>query len=327
MKILVTGASGFIGSYLSRHCVEQGNEVHLCDNNKRGKVDSFIDDILSLGGSRFIEADLTNKNDLSKLDDDYDVIFHLAAINGTENFYNIPYTVMEVAIKSTMLLLEKYKDTKTKFVFTSSSEVYAGSIQRDHSLVPTTEDIHCTIDDVMNERYSYGGSKLACEILLNSFSKQFGLNYQIIRYHNIYGPRMGTKHVMPQFILRAKSKESPFNLYGDTQTRAFCFIDDAIRATYNLSLIDDNGIFHIGNDEEEIKISDLAKKVNLWYNNDENYAIKEAPKGSVNRRCPDITKLKELISYTPKVNLNDGLAKTIEWYDKWFEDNGTEGIL
>jgi nucleoside-diphosphate-sugar epimerase len=69
---------------------------------------------LSLGGSRFIEADLTNENDINKLDDDYDVIFHLAAINGTENFYNIPYTVMEVAIKSTMLLLEKYKDTKNK---------------------------------------------------------------------------------------------------------------------------------------------------------------------------------------------------------------------
>jgi len=204
MKILITGASGFIGSYLSEHCAHKNNEVHLCDNNARGKNDEFINKILNLENTKFIKADLTKKEELEKLDNEYDIIFHLAAINGTENFYKIPYTVMEVAIKSTMLLLEKYKNKKTKFVFTSSSEVYAGSIQKDPFLIPTNEKVHCTIDDIMNERYSYGGSKLACEILINSFSKQHGLEYQIIRYHNIYGPRMGTKHVIPQFILRAK---------------------------------------------------------------------------------------------------------------------------
>lgn len=327
MKILVTGASGFIGSYLSRYCAEQGNETHLCDNNKRGKVDSFIKNILTLDGTKFIEADLTKEEDLQKLDNDYDIIFHLAAINGTENFYKIPYNVMEVAIKSTMLLLEKYKGTKTKFVFTSSSEVYAGSIQKDNSFVPTNEEIHCTIDDVMNERYSYGGSKLACEILLNSFSKQFGLEYQIIRYHNIYGPRMGTKHVIPQFILRAKNTENPFKIYGDNQTRAFCYIDDAVKATYDLSLSNNKGIFHIGNDEEEIKIIDIANKINSWYKNTQEYDIKEAPKGSVARRCPDISKIKSLISYSPMITLEQGLIRTIEWYDKWFEKNQADGIL
>jgi len=327
MKILVTGASGFIGSYLSEYCAKKGNEVHLCDNNKRGKKDAFIDKVLEFPKTKFIEADLTKYSDLEKLDDEYDIIFHLAAINGTENFYKIPYTVMEVAIKSTIMLLEKYKNTQTKFVFTSSSEVYAGSIQRDQTLVPTTESIHCTIDDIMNERYSYGGSKLACEIIVNSFSKQFGLNYQIIRYHNIYGPRMGTKHVIPQFILRAKNNESPFRIYGDTQTRAFCYIDDAVRATYDLGNSEAMGIFHIGNDKEEIKIFDLAKKINIWYNNDKKYQIEQPPKGSVDRRCPDITKIRNLLSYDPLIDLEQGLKRTIEWYDQWYENNNLHGIL
>tara|TARA_R110002074_G_scaffold205825_1_gene374216 strand:- start:39 stop:1025 length:987 start_codon:yes stop_codon:yes gene_type:complete len=328
MKILITGGTGFIGSHLAKYTSSQGHQVVICDNNIRGDKDTFINELIDNNGVEFLKLDLTSANDVKKIDKDFDVIFHLAAINGTENFYKIPFSVMEVAILSTMNLLQHFKDTSVKFVFSSSSEVYAGTIKNNPSLIPTKESIACTIDDISNERFSYGGSKLACEILINSFQKQYGLDYQIIRYHNIYGPRMGTKHVIPQFIKRAKDKEAPFKIYGDTQTRAFCYVDDAVRATLDLGLSNQNGLFHIGNDLEEVEIIKVAKFINEWYNNTQEYDICEAPNGSVQRRCPDITKIKQVLHYEPLVDLKQGLERTIRWYDDWYDSHQqTKGFL
>tara|TARA_R110002167_G_scaffold36302_1_gene115076 strand:+ start:4066 stop:5049 length:984 start_codon:yes stop_codon:yes gene_type:complete len=327
MKILITGGSGFIGAHLAKWCVNENHEVHICDNNSRGKNDEFIIDLIENHNVVLKVLDLTKEKEVTSLPKDYDIVFHLAAINGTENFYNIPYTVMEVAIQSTANLLSHFKNTKVKFVFSSSSEAYAGSIKMNPLLIPTAEDVPCTIEDVLNERFSYGGSKLACEIMINSFHKQFGLDYQIIRYHNIYGPRMGTKHVMPQFIKRAKDGENPFSIFGATQTRAFCYIDDAARVTLELGLSTHQGIFHIGNEEEEVEILSVAKMVNKWYESDVTYVIKEAPQGSVERRCPDTSKLQRLLGYSPRVCLEDGLNKTLDWYNDWYEDNGVDGLL
>lgn len=320
MKILITGGTGFIGAHLAKLCSSKGNVVHICDNNVRGKKDDFILDILNNDKVKYFEKDLTCLEDVMSLDTDYDIVFHFAAINGTENFYKIPYSVLEVSLKSTMYLLE-HLGRKSKIIFSSSSEVYAGTIKGDETLVPTTEEVVCTIDDVMNERFSYGGGKLACEIMMNSYDKQYSIDYQIIRYHNIYGPRMGTKHVMPQFIKRAKDREFPFKIFGSEQTRAFCYIDDAVEATYNLALQNTKGLFHIGNDEEEVEIFQVAKIVTEYYSENNKYDIKCAPKGSVPRRCPNIKKLKSTIDYKPKISLHEGLTKTIKWYDKWYDTN------
>ena len=327
MKILITGGSGFIGAHLAKQCASDGHETHICDNNHRGKNDDFISDMIEEHNVIFKKLDLTKESEVKTLDRDYDIIFHLAAINGTENFYSIPYTVMQVAIQSTANLLAHFMGTKVKFVFSSSSEAYAGSIKMDESLIPTSETVPCTIEDVLNERFSYGGSKLACEIMINSFHKQYGLDYQIIRYHNIYGPRMGTKHVMPQFIKRAKDQETPFSIFGSKQTRAFCYIDDAVRATLDLGLSSQQGIFHIGNEKEEVTMLYVAKMVNEWYDNDITYSIKEAPQGSVQRRCPNTNKICRALGYMPEVDLKEGLRRTLEWYNEWYETNSTDGLL
>ena len=319
MKILITGGTGFIGAHLAQHAATEGHTVHICDNNARGKQDGFVNSLIETAGIEFFQLDLTQKEDVQQLETDYDTVFHLAAINGTENFYKIPYTVMDVAITSTMLLLEHFKNAKAKFIFTSSSEVYAGTVNRDPAQIPTSEDVACTIEDVVNPRFSYGGSKLACEILINSFAEQHGIDYQIIRYHNIYGPRMGTKHVMPQFIRRAMEGESPFKIYGANQTRAFCYVDDATRATLSLALADvPAGVYHIGNSEEEVEIIEVAKIVTEWYNLGDNFDIHSPPVGSVQRRCPNTKKLQDAIGFEPTIALKEGLNITISWYNEWF---------
>tara|TARA_R110002020_G_scaffold140120_6_gene311405 strand:+ start:777 stop:1775 length:999 start_codon:yes stop_codon:yes gene_type:complete len=319
VKILITGGTGFIGAHLAQHASSEGHLVHICDNNARGRQDEFVDDLIENNGVEFLQLDLTEKDDVQSLETDYNIVFHFAAINGTENFYKIPYTVMDVAITSTMLLLEHFSETETKFIFSSSSEVYAGTINKDPTQIPTTEEVACTIEDVVNPRFSYGGSKLACEILINSFAEQYGIDYQIIRYHNIYGPRMGTKHVMPQFIRRAMEGETPFTIYGADQTRAFCYVDDATRATLALALSPvPDGVYHIGNAQEEVEIIEVAKIVTEWYKLGGKFDIKNAPRGSVQRRCPNTDKLQGATGFVPAVTLKEGLNITIAWYNEWY---------
>jgi nucleoside-diphosphate-sugar epimerase len=320
MKILITGGSGFIGAHLAKHALDNNNIVHICDNNLRGIKDIFIDELINRG-AKFIKCDLTKLDEVIKLDKNYDIVFHLAAINGTENFYTIPYDVMRVTILSTMNLLEYFNGTKTKFVYSSSSETYSCTFKFRPELIPTPETIELCIGDIFNPRYSYGGSKMTGELLVANFFHQHDLDFQIIRYNNVYGPRMGFKHVIPQFIKRAYFKEDPFDIFGSDQTRSFCYVDDAVEATMKLSLCGKNGIFNIGNDKEEMKIINLAEKIVQNFEYAPEFRIKKPPEGDVKRRCPDITKLRDAINFVPKYNIDEGLERTIRWYSEYYSMN------
>ena len=133
---------------------------------------------------------------------------------------------------------------------------------------------------------------------------------------------MGLEHVIPQFLLRIIKKEEPFKIFGAKETRSFCYMTDTIRATQQVMESEKtNGqIIHIGNDQEEISMLDLAQKMFKLFNyQPKNLAIEEAPKGSVKRRCPDLTKIRELVGYQPSVGLDEGLKKTYDWYQKNYE--------
>ncbi len=321
MNILITGGAGFIGYHLANSLSNQGYNVTILDNFARGEEDKEFKELIEKDNVSLIKGDITLSETFDKLQD-YDQIYHLAAINGTENFYNIPDKVLKVGILGTINVLDWFvKKGKGKLLFSSSSETYAGSLKLlgDKFPIPTPEDVPLVVDDPKNLRWSYGASKILSEIAIHSYAKAKNMeNFVIIRYHNIYGPRMGREHVIPQFIERIVKKENPFKIFGGQETRTFCYVDDAVRATQMVMEKETNGkTINIGRSDDEIKIIDLAKKLFGIVGFNPSIDIKEAPQGSVMRRCPDTTKLTAL-GFKTEVDLKEGLKKIYDWYkDKY----------
>lgn len=215
----------------------------------------------------------------------------------------------------TINLLQKYGSKKKlkRFIYSGSSESYACSVSRFDYEIPTDENVPLGIEDPLNPRWSYGGSKLHGELACVAACKEFGTPFTILRYHNIYGPRMGDKHVIPDFIERAK--KSIYELYGHQDTRSFLYVSDAVDATILCAESTDtiNEIIHLGS-EDEIKIIELGKIIMKLIKNHNEITIHPSPEGSVKRRAPNITKLKRLIRFTPKYSIEEGLIETIKFY-------------
>jgi len=311
-RILVTGGTGFIGSFLVEHLSKGGDEIVVFDNNFRGKASN----IANLKSVKLIEGDVRKREDVDKVMGGVDVVYHLAAINGTKYFYEMPEKVLEVNVKGLINVLESaIEHGVEKFIFTSSSEVYN---QPEH--VPTTEKERIMIPDITNPRFSYAGSKIIGELFCINYGRKNKIKPIIVRYHNIYGPKMGHEHVIPEFIARMrklseKSKKIKFPIEGTgEETRAFCFVTDAVEATI---IAAENGekneIYNIGNNTTQTKIRDLAFMIAEILGIEITIETGKAKAGGTAARCPDIEKIKKL-GYMPKVGLKEGLKKTIEWY-------------
>lgn len=313
-KVLITGGSGFIGSNLAKRLVVKGNDVTVLDNLERGNL-------ANLEGYEIktIDCDVRDKSLLKEsVTDEYDYIYHLAAINGTKNFYLNPYHVLEVNTKGVINMLEICTETGCeKFIFSSSSEVY-----NQPTKIPTKEDERILIPDIMNPRFSYSGSKIIGELFCIHYSKEHNLKTKIVRYHNIYGPRMGFDHVIPELIMKMKKitdnfsvKSADLKIQGSgDETRAFCYIDDAVEATIHVAEKGNKAeIYNVGNSREEISIKELVKKIAAILGLDIRIIPSERLAGSTNRRCPDIGKIMKL-GYIPHTDLNSGLKRTIEFY-------------
>jgi len=313
MKILITGGAGFIGFYLAKYYTKKHHDVTIIDNLYRGNMDKDLKMLLDNKNIEFINHNLTET--IYDIGYNYDIVFHLAAVNGTRNFYEHPYDTSKINLLSLFNIIDycKKNNKNCKFIFTSSSEVYA--CEHDKK-IPTDENVRLVIDDIFNPRFSYATSKIAGEsIVLNC-----GLNSIIIRPHNIYGPRMGTGHVIPENILKLKNikqkKYEYLKIQSDgSETRSFCYIDDMIKA---IDIITRHGkikeIYNIGSDKE-ILILDLIKKIMKLMNVKTRIITSKPMRGSTNRRCADITRIKKL-GYRPIVDLDDGLIRTIRWYEK-----------
>ncbi|MBT7608980.1 MAG: NAD-dependent epimerase/dehydratase family protein, partial [Bacteriovoracaceae bacterium] len=284
-----------------------------------GVEDKEFDNLIKNENVHFVKVDLNKE--VGKLDvpDSYDLVFHLAAINGTRLFYEIPYQVATTNLRVTLNFYKWLEDKKIgRLIYSSTSEVYSGAEKVGLLEIPTCEAAPVVFSQPTDVRYSYGTSKFMGEFLTLHFSKQFNTETSVIRYHNIYGPRMGNKHVIPEFMIRMKGGETPFNLYGGEETRSFCYVNDAIEATFEVgrSAKCAGEIIHIGNSSIEIKISDLAKAMMQIMKVDYPIVENGSKSSSVKRRCPDTSKLNKLTGFTAKISLEQGLEETLDWYSK-----------
>jgi UDP-glucose 4-epimerase/UDP-glucuronate decarboxylase len=320
MNVLITGGAGFIGYHLARYHVARGDSVILVDSlfKTAGACDPDLQRLLEHPAVRLIRHDLTTPLSLPEVEwPTLDLVYHLAAINGTQLFYDIPYQVARTNVLVTLNLLQFLEHRQVgALVYSSTSEVYAGAEQAKLLTIPTDERVPVVFTQPTTPRFSYGTSKFMGEFLCTHFGQQLHIPCTVIRYHNVYGPRMGTRHVIPEFIARVRRSENPFAIYGGHETRAFCYIDDAIEATYRVAITPAcrGEIIHIGNASQETRIADLATLLMDLMGYRADLRERGARSGSVSRRCPDTTKLEHLTGFTPTVGLREGLVRTIDWY-------------
>jgi nucleoside-diphosphate-sugar epimerase len=314
-NILVTGGAGFIGYFLLKELsADPANTVYCVDSFVRGEDDVLYNAVCDRPNVTRIVADLSNKAEVDALPDDINLVYHLAALNGTQNFYERPFDVLKYCTLPTVYLLEKYASAGLdRFVFAGTSEAYASTVTQFGWEVPTAEDVPLSISSPDNVRWSYGGSKIHGEIAIHCAAHQMGVPFSIIRYHNVYGPRMGDKHVVPDFLIRAKN--NVFELYGYEDTRAFMYIDDAVAATIKVATTPEcrNETVNIGS-EKEVKILDLAERMMKLAELDGEIELHPSPAGSVRRRAPNTDKLRALTGFQETWDLDAGLLKTIDFY-------------
>jgi nucleoside-diphosphate-sugar epimerase len=313
-NILVTGGTGFIGSALvKRLAVNPNNHIYVTDNFSRGKNHQASTNITTF------EIDIRDKEKMFRylFDKRIDTIFHLAFVNGTENFYNHPDEVLDVAVKGMQTILDFARRCKTKdLILVSSSEIYQES-----EIIPTLETQSASVPDVFNPRYSYGGGKLINELMaIHQGSKYFD-RVVIVRPHNVYGPAMGNEHVIPQLINKVKEGfydsihgNVHITMQGDgTQTRSFIYIDDFIDGMMVLYYRGEHlEAYNLGIQEER-KISSVLTEIAEHLGRGIHARKTELPKGGVTRRCPDTFKIRQL-GFEPKISFREGMKRTIDSY-------------
>jgi dTDP-glucose 4,6-dehydratase len=302
MKVLITGVGGFIGSNLARHHLHQGDHVVGIDNFSTGKVSNVQD----LPGLELIRAGLLESIDQLPLD--IDLVYHFASPASPEKYMALAMNTMEVNTTGTLALLNYSLQIGSRFVFASTSEIYG-----DPLISPQPEEYWGNVNPI-GPRSVYDESKRFGETLVAHFQREHKLNAGIIRIFNTYGPNMDPfdGRVVSTFIRQALARE-PLTVFGDgAQTRSFCFIDDLIRGIVFMGASDQTGPINIGNPEER-NLLDLAQIVLRITKSNSQLKFLQLPEDDPKRRCPDISKARALLNWSPEIGIEEGITRTAEW--------------
>ncbi len=301
MKILVTGGAGFIGSHLARRLSEAGHKITVLDNLSSGSKEN-------LKGLKveFIKHDVIEPIELER----FDQIYHLASLASPIFYQKEPVQTALSNSVGTYQLLMKAKAWGAQFLFSSTSEVYGDPLEH-----PQKEDYWGNVNPV-GLRSCYDESKRLGETLVMDFHRQYGTKAHIARIFNTYGPHMASHdgRVIPNFIGQALEGKD-LTIYGKgNQTRSFCFVSDTVDGLIKLMNSNFSGPINIGN-PNEFTIKELAEKIIQLTGSKSAIKYEKLPQDDPRQRCPDISRAGKWLNWQPKINLEKGLKKTIEWFD------------
>lgn len=322
-RILLLGGAGFIGFGIASFLAQQRDcDLTIADQFSSGQKDNDFTELVARHKITLIEGDFTDSALFDRLESEYDSVYMLAAVVGVKRCLEHPEEVIRINTALTANTLAWLRRSRVgRVLFASSSECYAGTTTAFNYPVPTAEDVPLCVDDIQHPRYTYAVTKMLGESAFLSCAAPYGFEATVVRYQNVFGPRMGFKHVIPHLVERfLADSESPFQIYGADQTRAFCYISDSaegsVRAMESPRAAGE--VYHIGA-TEEISIETLVRAVGEILGYSGRYEHAPTYPGSVARRCPDISKARVQLGYQPRVPWREGLERTVAWYCRFFE--------
>ena len=307
MNIVITGGSGFVGSYLCEKLINDGHKIIVIDNLLTGSREN-INDLLDNENFSFIEHDV---QDHIEIEDKVDYVLHFASAASPKAYTEHPVNTLKAGSVGTINTLGLAKKHSAEYLLASTSEVYG-----DPLISPQNEEYWGNVNP-NGERSMYDEAKRFAEAAVATYSRSYGLKTKIVRIFNTYGPRMQLNdgRVVTNFIVQALRNEN-ITIYGDgTQTRSFSYVEDTVAGIISLMNSTEYDVFNIGN-PNEMTVGQLAEKIVKLTNSTSEIKYLELPNDDPKQRKPDITKAKTKLNWEPKVNLDEGLAKTITWVEE-----------
>ncbi len=315
-RILITGGAGFIGLHLANHLLDHDYSVLLVDNYSRGVSDNDLNKTLQNKRATFVNCDLRDKGKVLQLGSDCSVIFHLAAIVGVSHVSKEPDRVLSDNVQTLANIIElgHAQNDLSRLLFASTSEVYAGTLEKIGISIPTPESTSLTLPDLDRPRTSYMLSKIYGEAMCQH-SK---LPFTIFRPHNIYGPRMGMSHVIPQQLKKAHFSVDgqSVEVFSPDHTRCFCYVDDAVEMMRRMMETEncEGKTLNLGLESPELAIREVASECYRAVGKTLVVDCKEPTEGSPIRRAPDMSVTKLLTGYSQAVSITQGIENTYAWY-------------
>lgn len=315
MKVLVTGGAGFIGSHLCDLLLARGHEVLCVDNLATGNKKNIIH--IENDNFSFIRHNVTKP---LFLEEKIEWIFHLASPASPIDYLELPIPTLKVGALGTHNMLGLAKEKNARFLLASTSEVYG-----DPLVNPQSEEYWGNVNPI-GPRGVYDEAKRFAEAITMAYHRYHGVETRIVRIFNTYGPRMRLNdgRVVPNFIGQALNGKD-LTVYGDgSQTRSFCYVSDEIEGIYRLMMSDYSDPINVGNPEEHT-VLEFAKFILKLTGKSSKIIFKELPEDDPKQRRPDITKARNILNWEPKVSLDEGIRKTIKYFEGVLE-SGNKNI-
>ena len=304
MNIVITGGSGFVGSYLCEKLINDGHKIIVIDNLLTGSTEN-INNLIDNENFSFIEHDV---QDHIEIEDKVDYVLHFASAASPKAYTEHPVNTLKAGSVGTINTLGLAKKHSAEYLLASTSEVYG-----DPLISPQTEEYWGNVNP-NGERSMYDEAKRFAEAAVATYSRSYDLKTKIVRIFNTYGPRMQLNdgRVVTNFIVQALRNEN-ITIYGDgSQTRSFSYVEDTVAGIISLMNSTEYDVFNIGN-PNEMTVGQLAEKIIELTDSTSEIKYLELPNDDPKQRKPDITKAKTKLNWEPKVNLEEGLTKTITW--------------